>query len=162
MAQFHIKKDGAWHKAKELWVNKAGTWHKARELWVKKDGAWQLLFSGGGSLTGAFMSYTAIASSGSITWQTDGGALGGGIAINPWLSPTGAGFGSAYHIRFTKAAGGATSAGGFGVWLPMSIGRSLGLNRAGAVTVSNGTYELSLDGGTTVAGSGNWTIELEA
>lgn len=102
----------------------------------------------------------------SRTWITDGTSTRvGTFGSNPnWWTPTTAGIGSAWSVRFTQTSSSGTTIGGMtsGTWYALTSDRTINFQNTGSAVLGSGTgtIDFSPDGGTTVVPSGSlsWSV----
>ncbi|MFG6462250.1 hypothetical protein ACG04Q_11780 [Roseateles sp. DXS20W] len=156
MPQFWVNKGGTWYQVKQLWVNRGGVWHRVKTAFVNRGGVWNNVFAGGAAATGSHLfngQYGYVELSLNPDGTTNVGA--------DWAAPVGSGA-SELWVKFTKAAGAASSSIGFGAWAQMASPRVLWLDGEGSYISSSGNYYVSTDGSdATVIGGGTWQLITE-
>jgi hypothetical protein len=105
-----VKDSGTWRTATEVHARSGGSWRKCQQVFVRDGGSWRLVFgvqAGNTSYTVDDVE-TGTTASASITFDTTGDVSFTGNGSDPsgvWFSPSTAGIGSSYWIKFTNASG---------------------------------------------------------
>lgn len=103
--ELHVKHSGSWVQPKEVHIRHSGSWRNCRQVWVKQGGSWLWVFglvpdSTQITIDDVESSGTAIASA---TFDASGNITTVGNGSDPssvWYSPTQAGIGNNYWIKF--------------------------------------------------------------
>lgn len=159
--------NGAWRRARALWVNDGIAWRKAKTVYVHDGAAWRassasqpVNFSGQAvnyitGMSGAAECICSFEAGGLVTFTGSQSS-----AAVPWYDAPEAGIGAAYWIRATTVSGQAPNEGdAMGAWLQLTNGRWWGyitqttgafVQRAGSVR-----FDISSDAaGSTIVCSG--------
>jgi hypothetical protein len=162
VSKLSINKAGTWYTAKKFWIKVGGTWQQAKKMWINKAGTWHLI--GFIEPTFSTIESQSFTNTGDILFSSAGGTndyLG-----RNWLSFTGTGNGAAYWIRFIKTTSGPTppmTGGSYNTWINMTGNVTMTFLSvpAGVIRSASGTYEVSDNSGSTVLGTGNWTLTVD-
>lgn len=160
MATTYVKDAGTWKPVTGLYIKDAGTWKTVKQGWVKDAGVWKQFFSGftlqnspgsnyGFDDTINYDGFTI--PSANLTYNSDGtwGAVGvysGSSASGNWGTPTTAGIGSNYWVRYTRTStsgtGSSTATTG---WLQLNTGRQISATKSNPnVGVYTATWTIDL------------------
>lgn len=160
MASPNIRVGGTWRTVSQMHIRVGGTWQLVKSGWIRVGGVWQRFLS---AVTNPFAAYDVwadsapgFAATATFTLNTDGtvtasfvdGDGGSTIGSASWFTPTTAGIGSSYWVRYTVTSGTATT-NGASSFTQLNAARSITKSASAGTASCTFTIEIATDSGGT-------------